>query len=636
MRLYTSSDIRNVALVGHAHSGKTTLASAMIFASGATSRLLRTEEGTTVTDFEDEEIHRKHSISTGIVALEFSKKKINVLDTPGLSHFIHDARYCLPAADAVLLVVDGSCGIQVQTEKAWEYAEEFHLPVLFVVTKLDHERTSFTNVVNAIRDRFGRRCCSVESREELIEMVAEDDDELMQEFFEQGSLSAEHLSSGIKKELMERKAFPILGVSALQDQGIRDLMNFVCEYLPSPIERKALDTKSPPSIFAFKTLADPFAGRVTFFKVMAGTLRNDGHLMNARTHHDERFAHLATPFGKNCVEVSELATGDLGVVHKLKETQTGDSLSDKSKPQIWPAVQTPEPAMAYALVAKSRNDEDRLATGMHKVLEEDPSLRFYRDPQTKDFLMAGNGQQHIEAIVARLHKRFHVDVELRDPKVAYRETIRGAADVQGRHKKQSGGHGQFGDCKIKVEPLERGANFEFINATFGGSVPKQYVPAVEKGIQEAAAHGWLAGYPMVDFKVTLYDGSYHDVDSSEMSFKMAGRKAFKAAMEVAKPALLEPVMRVEVQTPIDFAGDLLGDLNSRRGRVAGMDVNGGTQTIRAIVPMAEMLHYQTDLTAMTQGRAAFSMEFDHYDFVPQLQAEKIIAANNHTQMSDDE
>lgn len=636
MRLYTSPDIRNVALAGHAHSGKTTLASAMIFAAGATSRLHTPEEGTTVTDFDEDAISRKHSTSTGIAAIEFSKKKINILDTPGLITFIHDARLCLPAADAMLLIVDGSAGIQVQTEKAWAYAAEFNLPVVFVVTKLDHERTSFTNVVEAIRNRFGRRCCSVESRDELVEMIAEDDDDLMQEFFESGALSVEHLADGLKREITGRQVFPILGVSALKDQGIRDLLNFISEYIPSPIDRLHLDTKSAPSIFVFKTLADPFSGRVSFFKVMAGTLRTDGHLMNERTHHDERFAHLSTPFGKQANEIAELATGDVGVIHKLKETLTGDSLSDKSKAQHWPPVQISEPAIAFAIVAKTRNDEDRLSTGMHKVLEEDPTLRFYRDPQTKEFLIAGNGQQHVEAIVARLRKRYHVDVELRAPKIAYRETIRGEADVQGRHKKQSGGHGQFGDCKIKVEPLARGTHFEFVNATFGGSVPKQYVPAVEKGIQEAAAHGWLAGFPMVDFKVTLYDGSYHDVDSNELSFKMAGRKAFNAAMSIAKPALLEPVMKVEVHTPVEFAGDLLGDFTSRRGKVAGMDINDGSQSIKAMVPIAEMLSYQNDLTAMTQGRASFVMEFDHYDFVPAVQSEKIIAAANHTQMSDEE
>lgn len=636
MRLYTSSDIRNVALAGHAHAGKTMLASAMLFAGGATSRLLRTEEGTTVTDFDEEEIARQHTISTGIAALEYAKRKINILDTPGLNHFMHDARLCLPAADAMLLCVDGVAGVQIQTEKAWHYAAECALPVVFVVTKLDHDRANYMNVVAQIRERFGRRCCSIESPEELTETVAEDDDTLMQEFFESGTLSPEHLNQGIHDEIASRHLFPILGTSALKDQGIRELLHFICESLPSPLDRGGVDAGASPGVFVFKTLNDAFSGRISYFRVMAGTLRNDGHLINGRTHQDERFAHLATPFGKQMNEVAELAAGDIGVITKLKDTLTGDSLADKANPRTWPAVPLPEPAIAFAILSKSRNDEDRLAAAMHKVLEEDPSLRFYRDPQTREFLLAGNGQQHIEVIVARLRKRFHVDIELRAPKIAYRETIRAMADVQGRHKKQSGGHGQFGDCKVRIEPLERGESFAFVNQTFGGSVPKQFIPAVEKGILEAAANGWLAGYPMVDFKVTLYDGSYHEVDSNEMSFKMAGRKAFKAAMAMARPALLEPVMRVEVQTPVEFAGDLLGDLNSRRGKVAGMEVNAGMQSLKALVPMAEMLTYQNDLTAMTQGRASFTMEFDHYDFVPQQQAEKIIASASHTHLDDDE
>lgn len=636
MRQYSTSELRNVALAGHAHAGKTTLVSAMLYAGGATSRLLRTEEGTTITDFDEEEVARKHTITTGLVALEYNKKKLNLLDTPGLNTFMHDARLCLPAVDAMVLVVDGVAGVQVQTEKAWNFAAEFDLPVVFVVSKLDHERANFGNVVNAIRERFGRRCCSVEAQEELVEMIAEDDDALMQEFFEAGQLSAEHLNSGMRSEILHRRLFPILGVSATADKGVRELLNFICESLPSPADRGVVETEGAPGVFVFKTMADAFSGRVSYFRVMSGRVKNDGHLINARSGQDERFAHLGTPFGKQIVEVPELAAGDIGVVTKLKDTLTGDSLCDKSKLRVWPAVHVAEPAIAYAIVAKTRNDEDRLGVAMHKVLEEDPSLRFYRDPQTKEFLLAGNGQQHVEVIVARLRKRYHVDVELRAPKIAYRETIRGFADVQGRHKKQSGGHGQFGDCKVKIEPLDRGASFEFVNATFGGSVPRQYVPAVEKGIQEAASQGWLAGYPMVDFKVTLYDGSYHEVDSNEMSFKMAGRKAFKAAMAVAKPALLEPVMKVEVQTPVEYAGDLLGDLNSRRGRVAGMEVNAGLQMIRAMVPMAAMLSYQNDLTAMTQGRATFSMEFDHYDFVPREEAEKIIASANVTHTNDDE
>jgi len=382
----------------------------------------------------------------------------------------------------------------------------------------------------------------------------------------------------------------------------------------------------PVSVFVFKTVADPFSGRVSYFKVVSGILKNDANLVNARNSGAERLSHIGALFGKTIQPVSEVHAGDLGGVAKLKETLTGDTLAEKASLIAYAAVQLPEPAIAYAISAKTRNDEDRMGNAVHKILEEDQSLRFYRHPQTKEFLLAGSGQQHVEIIVSRLKKRYNVDVELHPPRIAYRETIRGTADVQGRHKKQTGGHGQFGDCWIKMSPLPRGGKFEFGNEVFGGAVPRNFIPAIEKGIVEAAEKGYLAGYPVVDFKVVVYDGSYHDVDSSEMSFKLAARKAFKAAMEAAKPALLEPIMNVEVQAPVEYAGDLMGDMNGRRGRISGMDTKGGTQIIKAQVPMSEMLNYGNDLTSMTQGRASFSMEFDHYDFVPGLQAEKIIAA----------
>jgi elongation factor G len=376
----------------------------------------------------------------------------------------------------------------------------------------------------------------------------------------------------------------------------------------------------------FKTAADPFAGRVSYFKVVSGVLKNDANLVNTRSGGAERVSHIGTLAGKSINPVPEIHAGDIGGVAKLKETLTGDTLADKNSQIAYGAVKLPEPSIAYAIAAKTRNDEDRMGNAIHKILEEDQSLRFYRDPQTKDFLLAGSGQQHVEIIVSRLKKRYSVDVELHAPKIPYRETIRGKADVQGRHKKQTGGHGQFGDCWIRVEPLARGEKFAFENEVFGGAIPRNFIPAIEKGIVEAAEKGFLAGFPMVDFKVTVYDGSYHDVDSSEMSFKLAARKAFKAAMETAKPVLLEPVMTVEVQAPVEYAGDLMGDMNGRRGRISGMDTKGGTQIIKAQVPMAEMLNYQNDLISMTQGRASFTMEFDHYDFVPALQAEKVIAA----------
>jgi elongation factor G len=427
------------------------------------------------------------------------------------------------------------------------------------------------------------------------------------------------------------------------------ILNFAADYFPDPaargpwkgklngaeVERKVKDSE-PVSVFVFKTIADPFAGRVSYFKVISGVLKNDANLINGRTSGGERLSHIGTLFGKTLPPITELHAGDLGGVAKLKESLTGDTLAEKTSLISYSAVSIPEPSIAYAIAAKTRNDEDRMGNAIQKILEEDKALRFYRDPQTKEFLLAGVGQQHVEIIVSRLKKRYGVEVELHAPKIPYRETIRGRAEVQGRHKKQTGGHGQFGDCWIRMEPLARGGKFEFENDVFGGAIPKNFIPAIEKGIIETAEKGYLAGYPVVDFKVTVFDGSYHDVDSSEMSFKLAARKAFKAAMEAAKPTLLEPIMNAEIQAPVEFAGDLMGDMNGRRGRISGMDTKGATQIIKAQVPMSEMLNYQNDLISMTQGRASFHMEFSHYDFVPQLQAEKIVAAAKAAKTGEDE
>jgi len=477
------------------------------------------------------------------------------------------------------------------------------------------------------------------AHEQLVEMIAEGKDELMEEFFEKGTLSAERIIEGLRDAVRERRLYPILCASALRNIGTDRILDFIVDSFPAPVEtepvrgvsgeeeiERRVSDEEPASAFVFKTVADPFAGRLSYFKVISGVIKNDAPLMNSRTGTTERLAHLGCLKGKEIQPVTELHAGDIGAVAKLKDTLTGDTLYDKAAPIAYPPVRLPEPSIAFAVQAKSRNDEDRMGQAIQRILEEDPSLRFYRDPQTKEFLLAGSGQQQVEVAVSRLNKRYGVNVELRAPKIPYRETIRGTADVHGRHKKQTGGHGQFGDCKIRVSPLERGQKFEFVNEIFGGAIPKQFIPAVEKGILEAAEQGYLAGYPVVDFKVVLYDGSYHEVDSNELSFKLAGRKAFRLAMEQARPALLEPIMRVEVQAPVEYAGDLMGDLNGRRGRISGMEVKGNKQIIRALAPMAEMLSYQNDLTSMTQGRASFSMEFDHYDFVPQNLAEKIIAA----------
>ena len=685
MKVYETSDIRNVALAGHGHCGKTSLAAALLYTTGATNRLTRVDEGNTITDYDEEEIARKITISTSVAAAEWDKTKINLLDTPGFNMFMADTKSALVAVEAMLIVVDGVSGVEVQTERVWDFADEYHLPRAIVIDKLDRERASFDRSLANIQEVFGRSVvpiqlpvgaereftgvidvvamkaycyssdgsgrgkeCDIPSmladeakaaHEALVEMIAEGNDELMEEFFSTGTLPLEHLEQGLREAVRQRRIVPVMCASGLHNVGSDLILNFVVQNFPNPAEHEAwhgtIDGKeedrrvtdaSPISLYVFKTSADPFAGRVTYFKVISGVVKNDANLVNVRSSSVERLAHIGAPEGKGIEPVPDLHAGDIGSVAKLKDTLTGDTLDDKASPIAFPPLKMPEPSIAYAISAKTRNDEDRLSNAIHKILEEDPSLRFYRDPQTHEFLVAGSGQQHVEVVVSRLKKRYHVDVELKAPKIPYRETIRGKADVQGRHKKQTGGHGQFGDCWIRMEPLGRGEGFAFANEVFGGAIPKNFIPAVEKGIQETAVRGFLAGYPMVDFKVTVYDGSYHDVDSSEMAFKLAARKAFKAAMEHAKPTLLEPVMHVEVQAPVEFAGDLMGDMNGRRGRIAGMDTKGGTQIIKALVPMSEMLSYGNDLTSMTQGRANFHMEFSHYDYVPGPEIEKIVAA----------
>ncbi len=685
MKVYAGKQIRNIAVVGHGNSGKTTLVAGILYAAGVTTRLTRADEGNTLTDFDDEEIQRKITISTALAFAEWKDHKINLLDTPGFNIFLNDTKASMIAADSAFVMVDAVSGVEVQTEKVWSYAEEYHLPRALVVNKLERERASFDRAMETIHEAFGREAIAVQlplgsesafqgvidlvtmkayqyepegkgqgseievpaemadaaqtAHEALVEMVAEGNDELMEEFFDKGTLSPEQVAEGLREAIREQRLFPVLCASAFLNVGTDRILDFAVKSFPAPTERgpvKALSgeeeverpvsDEQPPAAFVFKTVADPFAGRLSYFKVYSGVVKNDANLVNSRSGGGERLAHIGCLKGKEIIPVTELHAGDIGAVAKLKDTLTGDTLYDKSSPIAYPAAKLPEPSIAFAVTAASRADEDRMGVAINKLLEEDPSLRFYRDPQTKEFLLAGSGQQQVEVIVSKLNKRYNVNVELHAPKIPYRETIRGSADVHGRHKKQTGGHGQFGDCKIKVSPLPRGEKFEFVNEIFGGAIPKGFIPAVEKGILEAAEQGYLAGYPVVDFKVVLYDGSYHDVDSNELSFKLAGRKAFRLAMEQAKPALLEPIMKIEVQAPVEFAGDLMGDLNGRRGRIAGMEVKGSKQIIRAFAPMSEMLSYQNDLTSMTQGRASFSMEFDHYDFVPQAQAEKIIAA----------
>ncbi|HXD19909.1 MAG TPA: elongation factor G [Vicinamibacterales bacterium] len=685
MKVYDAAAIRNVAVVGHGGCGKTQLVSAMLFAAGAVNRLGKVDEGTTVTDFDEEEIARKHTLSSSLAYAEWQKTKINIIDTPGFANFLSDAKAALRVAEGALLVVDAVAGVEVQTEKLWEEAAALNLPRIVVANRLERERASlertleslrrdcareiipiqlplgderaFTGVVDLVRmkaltfaaDGSGKMSegevpaaladRATKAREELIEMVAEADEQLMERFFSEGTLTQEELAQGLRAATHAGRVYPLVCTSGLHAIGIQPLLDAIVTYIPSPAERDfaALnDAGEPTSIkvsdsgpytaFVWKTIADPFAGRITMLRVVSGTLKQDTNVYNQARDSAERFGHLLALQGKTQTQVPELKAGDLGAVAKLKDTRTNDVLAEKSTKVKIPEIKFPEAVLAYAIEPKSRGDEDKISGSMARLKEEDPSISYTRDPQTHELLLAGQGQLHIEVTVAKLKRRFGVEVLLKPPRIPYRETITAATEAHGRHKKQTGGHGQFGDCKIKVEPLPRGSDFEFVDDIFGGSIPRQYVPAVEKGIQDSRMRGYLAGYPMVDFRATVFDGSFHPVDSNELSFKMAGSLAFKDAMTRARPTILEPIMNVEVYAPSDFAGDLMGDLNGRRGRISGMDTRGTMTVIRAQVPMAEMLTYEQHLTSATGGRGTYHMEYSHYDEVPHQAQAKIIAA----------
>jgi elongation factor G len=702
MKTYQGSEIRNVAVVGHAHSGKTTLIAAMLHAAKMTPTQGRVQDGTAVTAYDEEEVARGITMQNAIAFAEWEGVKINFVDTPGFHMFTHEARAALLPVESAVVVVNAQNGVEPVTERAWKYAEEANVPRIVLVNQMDHPKAGggggLSALIEDIHERWGRTCVPVqlpisdaqgfhgvvdlvtmqaysytpggdghgkvsaeipaslaaeakERHETLVELVAEGKDELMEEFFEKGTIPEDHLIAALHEAIREDRIFPVLFSSGLANMALDHLLDFLKVYAPTAIERapiavksavaqtvpagdpseeiassfRKVDDQEPCAAVVFKTMTDPFAGRVTFFKVISGVIRNDATMENYTRRGQEKFSHLSVIQGRKTTEVAELHAGDIGAVAKLRDTFTGDTLGAKGA-EIQVALATqPEPAMTYAIEPKSRADEDKLAPAIHKLMEEDLLIRFFRDPQTNEFLIAGAGQPHIEAIVNRLKRRYHAEVTLKAPKVPYRETVRGRAEAQGRHKKQTGGHGQFGDCKLRMEPLPRGAGFEFSNEIFGGAIPRQFVPAVEKGVVESAARGYLAGYPVVDFKVTVYDGSYHDVDSNEMSFKMAGRLAFRKCMEQARPCLLEPVMKVEIEAPDEFAGTLMGDLNSRRGRVQGMESRGRVTVINAEVPMAEMLVYGTHLTSMTQGKGSYHMEMAHYDVVPQAIADKILA-----------
>lgn len=685
MKVYDAPNIRNLAIVGHGGCGKTTLASALLFDAGAATRLGRVDDGTTVTDFDPDEVERKISLLAALAFAEWKKVKLNLIDAPGYANFLSEARSALRVVEAALIVVDAVAAVEVQTEKVWGYAEEAELARLIVVNRMDRENASFERSLDAVQKAFGRAAvplvlpvgegkelrgvvdllsekaqlyaddasgkfelaevpaAQAEAakawRERLVEMVAESNEELMEEFFEKGTLSHEQLAKGLRSAVAAGKIYPVLPVSSLLNVGVHALLDAAVDLLPSPADRGAVRGSSaaqaevereptpdaPASAFVWKTLVDPHAGRISLFRVYSGRLTSDSAIHNATRDSAERLGSLLLLQGKTQTTVPEIQAGDLGAVAKLKETQTGDTLADKAHPILYPKVVFPEPATTFAIEPKTRGDDDKISTALQRLLEEDPVLRVSRDAQTHEMLLSGMGQLHIEVVVARLRKRYKVEVNLRKPKIPYRETIKAAAEGHGRHKKQTGGHGQFGDCKIRMKPLARGEDFKFVDDIFGGSIPRNFIPAVEKGIQDARLKGVLAGYPMVDFQVELFDGQYHDVDSSEMSFKIAGSLAFKDAVPKCRPTILEPVMSVEIAVPDEYAGAVMGDLSSRRGRPQGMEPRGGVQLIKAEVPLAEMLSYDAELTSITGGRGSYHMELDHYDEVPGHLQERVIA-----------
>lgn len=727
IKIYAGDQIRNVALLGHAHCGKTTLISAMLQAAKMTERLGRVEDGSAVTAYDEEDVARRTTMQNAMAFAEWSGVKINFIDTPGFHMFVHEARAALVPAEAAIVVVNAASGVEAVTHRTWRFAEEFDVPRAIVVTQMDHLRADPEAVFASLRKSFGRQVVALQLpifepsangaagpgqengfrgavdlvtmrayhyepdgqgagrlseipprlrerakalHEELVELVAEGKDELMEEFFREGTIPEEHLIGALHEAIREDRIFPVLYASGLRNIGADQLMDFLKVYAPAPVERppvaargafqlhssprnveestqppsrdlsemvlRKVDDREPLSLYVFKTMSDPFTGRISFFKVFSGVAKTDTTVTNYTHRSVERLTHLFAMQGRSAQQVAALHAGDIGAVVKLRETYTGDTLGEAGHEIYFDPVTIPEPAVTYAIEPKTRADEDKLAPALHKLMEEDQMVRFYRDDRTNEFLIAGSGQPHIESVVQRLRRRYHTEVTLKAPKVPYRETIRAKAEAQGRHKKQTGGHGQYGDCKIRMEPLPPGSGFEFVNEIFGGAIPKGFIPAVEKGIQEEAARGWLAGYPVVDFRVVLYDGSYHEVDSNELSFKLAGRLAFRKCMQQSKPILLEPIVRVEVEAPEEFAGALIGDLNGRRGRVQGMESRAGSVTIRAEVPMAEMLNYGATLTSVTQGQGAFRTEMDHYDVTPPAAAEKVIASAHRPAAGDDE
>jgi len=686
MKQYKTEDVRNVVVVSHAGSGKTTLCEAMLFDSGAVDRVGKVTDGTSNLDFEPEEVKRGITIATSLFTIEWKKKKINILDTPGDPNFSAEVAAGIKAADIAILAVDAVDSIKPLTEKVWAAIEAANAPRLLVVTKMDRERADFDKVLNDVKESLqvkplvlqlpiGKEASfkgvvdllsmkaitfdgdgknysktdipddlndeAASRREVLIEDLAEVDDELMERYLDGQELGSDDLASALKRGILQRVFVPVFPCSAMMNKGIQPILDVIADACPSPADMPAVvgttlsgDEQSRPAApdqpfcaYVFKTLADPYAGRLTLFRIFSGKLSPDSNFFNATRQVKERFGQLLAIQGKQQKQLESAQAGDIVAVAKLKETLTGDTLCDEKAPLILPAATLPQAVISFAIEPKAKGDEEKITQSLAKLGEEDPTLSVTRDPQTNEFLISGMGQVHIEVTVEKLKRKFGVDVNLKTPKVPYKETIKGKAKVEGKLKKQTGGRGQFAVAWLELEPRSRGEGFEFVDKIVGGVIPRQYIPAVEKGVVEAMTGGALAGFPVIDVRVTVFDGKYHDVDSSEQAFKIAASKGFKKGMLQANPVLLEPIMTMEVTVPEECMGDVMGDLNSRRGRIMGMDAKGGSQVIKAQVPMAEVLKYASDLTSMTSGRGLFSMEFSHYEEVPAHISDKIIEAS---------
>jgi elongation factor G len=684
MANFEVSKIRNVAFIAHGGAGKTSLVEAILHTAGMIDRIGNIQDGTTTTDYEPEEINRKITITSALAFCDWNKTRINIIDTPGFINFIEDTKGCLRVADGAVVLVSAISGVKAETEKIWKYACEYEIPRIVFINKMDKESANFEKALGEIESSFetepvplqipigsGETFSGVidivkmkayrgkageeeipaelleeaeKYRKKLVEKIAESDDALLEKYLEGGELTEEEIYTGIKEGSLTRKYIPVTCGSSTKNIGASNLLDAILQCLPSPAEMTVIspirgrnpkdgkeelrkpDETEAASAFVFKTIADPYAGKLSLFRVYSGVFKADSTVYNASADTKERIGHLFYLLGKKQVPTQSLGAGEIGVVAKLKSTNTGDTLSDEARPIIFEKVKFADPIISYAMAPKNKGDEEKISASLHRVLEEDPTLRFSRDEETKEMLISGMGQVHIEVTLERLKRRFGVEIEMKTPKIPYRETIRTSAKVQGKYKKQSGGKGQYGDCHITVEPLPRGAGFEFLDKIVGGAIPRQYIPAVEKGIIEAMHEGVLAGYPIVDLRVELFDGSYHTVDSSEMAFKIAGSMAIKKAVLEAKPVLLEPVMKAEVTIPDESLGAVIGDLNSKRGKVQGVEPQaGGNQKISALVPMSEMLTYANQLHSLTSGRGLYSMEFSHYEEVPAHLSQKIIA-----------